>query len=118
MILVSYISNRGEDPMVVTHAKATKFAIDDVGRLILSGADGEHIATYQAEAYAAFVTKTEDEVDEDLAAAFNEWARQYREEPEKFLSHEETDAQPLDGDDSYGAQCVRTIRRIEKELGQ
>lgn len=53
-----------------------------------------------------------------MMKAHTEVCPQFREDPSSFSSADETHELPLAGDDSYGALCVRTVRRIEKELAQ
>lgn len=48
----------------------------------------------------------------ELAAAFTEWERRYREEPEKFVSDSERLAK---GAESYGAACAPYLLEILAE---
>lgn len=48
--------------------------------------------------------------EEQLAAAFTEWARQYQADPDSF------DADALNGDtDDYGHRCARKLLRLLEE---
>lgn len=50
-------------------------------------------------------------MEQELAAAFTEWARQYQADPDGF------DEGAIDGDVSdYGTRCARTLLRILDEL--
>ena len=44
---------------------------------------------------------------------FNEWNRQYAEEPEKFSDSLDEDGQPID---DYGHECTMHFVRLAKEM--
>jgi hypothetical protein len=48
-----------------------------------------------------------------IARIFEEWQRQYHDDPDAFLSHDEADAQDPP---TYGEQAADTFLRIATEL--
>lgn len=53
---------------------------------------------------------------EDLAAAFTEWERRYREEPERFMAEAERLLRRTP--ESYGEACAPYFRQLLEEAGR
>lgn len=54
--------------------------------------------------------------EEELAAVFTEWLRQWREDPEAFEASDKGLQIADDEVDDYGHRCARAFLRIQAEL--
>ena len=66
-------------------------------------------------------TRTHDDDDAALAVVLDQWLREWQADPDSFAALEEeftANQAPGRKDYSYGASCVRTVRRIQQELAQ
>jgi hypothetical protein len=63
-------------------------------------------------------TEKEAIFDNVLALVFDEWLRQWQADPDAFSAIEEefTATQAPGRNDTYGASCARTFRRLQREL--